>query len=84
MTLNETKDFFRWVGKWVLLTYMLSVILTTTPLMRDSTDEQGWLTPRSNMEVHRDNLTGCQYLSAPSGGITPRMLHGRHMGCKSA
>ncbi len=37
---------------------------------------------RSGMRLHADNLTGCQYLSIPGGGITPRLTaDGRHMGC---
>lgn len=28
---------------------------------------------RSDMRLHTDALTGCQYLSAPDGGITPRL-----------
>lgn len=28
---------------------------------------------RSGLVVHTDALTGCQYLSTPRGGITPRL-----------
>ena len=28
---------------------------------------------RSGLTIRTDNLTGCQYLSTPSGGLTPRM-----------
>jgi len=32
------------------------------------------------MRLHTDHLTGLQYLSAPGGGITPRLdRDGRHM-----
>ena len=47
MTLNDSKDFFRWLGKWVLLAYSITVILSATPLMRDSTDSKEWGSGRS-------------------------------------
>ena len=82
MTLNESKDLIRWIGKWFLLAYAMIIILTATPLMRDSTDSKEWGNGRSGMNIYRDKLTGCQYLGLPGGGITPRMLHGKHMGCE--
>lgn len=46
---------------------------------RDSTDGA----TRSGMRPHVDAATGCEYLSAPGGGITPRLdSDGRHMGCR--
>ena len=45
----------------------------------DSTDGH----QKSNMMLHTDQLTGCQYLSGVKGGITPRIGYdGRHHGCK--
>lgn len=39
---------------------------------------------RSGMSIHTDALTGCQYLRAPLGSLTPRVDGaGRHIGCKS-
>lgn len=35
----------------------------------DSTDGKA----RSGLGLHTDNLTGCQYLSSPYGGLTPRV-----------
>ncbi|NOT66709.1 MAG: hypothetical protein HOP06_11950 [Methylotenera sp.] len=84
MTLNESKDFVRWIGKWFLVAYALNLILSATPLMRDSTDNKEWGSARSGMSIHRDKLTGCQYLGVSGGGITPRLLHGKHMGCENA
>lgn len=44
---------------------------------RDSTDSPD---KRSGMRLHTDHLTGLQYLSAPGGGLTPRLdANGRHM-----
>lgn len=38
---------------------------------------------RSNMELHTDNKTGCQYLSGIRGGLTPRIsTNGVHVGCR--
>lgn len=45
----------------------------------DATDPPGG---RSGMRLTTDFGTGCQYLSAPAGGITPRVdANGRHIGC---
>jgi len=45
---------------------------------RDATDGA----ERSGLKLHHDAQTGCQYLSAINGGLTPRMVSGKHMGCK--
>ena len=38
---------------------------------------------RSGMEPKTDALTGCQYLSAPGGGLTPRLDgQGKQIGCR--
>jgi hypothetical protein len=38
---------------------------------------------RSGMVPRIDQRTGCQYLTIPFGGITPRVdAAGRHVGCK--
>jgi hypothetical protein len=48
----------------------------------DSDDTDG--TTRSNMRLYTDARTGCQYLSVPGGGITPRKDdNGHHLGCKN-
>lgn len=45
----------------------------------DSTDAPP---ERSQMRLHTDHATGCQYLSVRIGGITPRLTaSGQHMGC---
>lgn len=47
---------------------------------RDDTDGIS----RSGMKPHTDNATGCQYLSVPGGGITPRLDgNGQHRGCRT-
>lgn len=68
-----------------LMTYMIFVyaILGLMKLMfqpRDATDPISGA--RSGMELHTDAGTGCQYLSVPGGGITPRLgFGGVHEGC---
>lgn len=65
------------------LAIMLSAALALTLMLggdwtaRDDTDSHE---KRSGMRPHVDALTGCQYLSTPGGGITPRLdAQGRHM-----
>ena len=44
----------------------------------DDTDVSA--TKRSGMRLHTDALTGCQYLAANGGGITPRLdASGKHI-----
>lgn len=58
--------------KWVAGVYS-AVILGTALILYamggDSTDGA----QRSNMKLHTDAMTGCQYLSVSGGGITPRL-----------
>lgn len=50
------------------------VLFNTT----DDTDGE----KRSNMMLHTDHKTGCQYLSSINGGLHPRLDNdGQHMGC---
>lgn len=63
----------------LIVLLVLGVIAACSPY--DSTDEPGG--QRSGMRLHTDSLTGCQYLSIPLGGLTPRVDGaGRHVGCK--
>lgn len=54
---------------FVLILCCIQVAWWYLPIGRDNSDGQ----IRSGMRVHVDNLTGCEYLSVPSGGITPRV-----------
>lgn len=47
----------------------LALFLDASEYGRDNTDGK----TRSNMHLHTDALTGCQYLSVFGGGITPRL-----------
>ncbi len=49
---------------------MLLMFAINTWRGRDDTDGPK---ERSNMRLHTDHKTGLQYLSAPGGGLTPRM-----------
>ena len=80
MTLKECKEFAHWLFGWACIWLVLSVFVTWLPVMRDSTDP-AW-PGRSDMKPLIDNLTGCQYLVSPNGGITPRLSpNGLHFGC---
>jgi hypothetical protein len=63
---------FRTVAWWILagLIGSFAVQFASGYFDRDSTDT---VDQRSNMRLHTDALTGCQYLSVVGGGITPRM-----------
>jgi hypothetical protein len=55
-------------------------VSSCTDQEKDNTDP---LDGRSGLYLRTDSLTGCQYLSEPRGGITPRPDGaGRHVGCK--
>lgn len=54
-----------WYGAAMLVVLAIGYAATKD----DSTDGA----ERSNMRLHTDAMTGCQYLSAMGGGITPRM-----------
>jgi hypothetical protein len=56
------------------------VVNAVFPRQLDDTDPPGG---RSQMLSLTDHRTGCQYLMASHGGLTPRLAaDGSHMGCK--
>jgi hypothetical protein len=59
------KDLFRLLG----LVFLLILVLDFFKVGWDSTDGES----RSGLDLHTDNLTGCQYLSSPRGGLVPRV-----------
>ena len=82
MTLNEAKDYTLWLAKGVLMGIAFAVVLSWTPLGRDDTDPGKW-GARSGVRLITDSRTGCQYLAASDGGITPRLdRDNKQMGCK--
>jgi len=80
MTLEETKAYSYWVLRRVSVIIAIILVISAVPIGRDSTDPE-W-PGRSGMRLNIDSATGCAYLSAPSGGITPRLTStGQHYGC---
>lgn len=62
----------------LFLLVLAIIMLDVSP--RDATDSPN---KRSGLSLKTDYGTGCEYLSAPGGGITPRMTgDGKHMGCR--
>jgi len=63
---------------WLAVGAVVWWVSTSQPY--DNTDPPG---ARSGMGLRTDNLTGCQYLTNPSGGIVARVDgRGRHVGCR--
>lgn len=57
---------------------LLSMALVAKPSDKDSTDNPNG--GRSGLRLSVDHQTGCHYLVAPGGGITPRLSRdGKHM-----
>ena len=85
MNLAETREFWkgvrREIGELLLFVIVIAGLYGISTWQRDSTDQQGWFTPRSGLIVRTDNLTGCQYLV--DNGITPRLdKNGKQIGCR--
>lgn len=66
----------REVGRWILVgfavVFLLQVVLGWFGYGWDATDNRDTGT-RSGVRLRMDHGTGCQYLEARSGGITPRL-----------
>lgn len=59
---NTIKRDLFWI---VVFVFFLTLVLK---IGWDSMDSES----RSGLGLHTDNLTGCQYLSSPRGGLVPR------------
>ena len=71
-----TKHLLNVAGYLLIGYFAIAMLGRCTP--RDDTDGDN----RSGMGLHTDARTGCQYLSVPFGGITPRLgPNGEHL-CK--
>jgi hypothetical protein len=67
----------------VALIWLGAAGYAVSPIGRDDTDPGQW-GARSGLMPYTDAATGCQYLRAGFGGITPRLTaKGEHMGCKT-
>lgn len=63
-----------------LLAFAVITLWNDTFNPRDDSDPPDG---RSGLRPLTDNLTGCQYLKTPGGGITPRLDgRGRQVGCR--
>lgn len=71
-----------WLVCWLLLAYFVGMLIGESPIGRDDSDRGTW-GQRSGMKPRTDHLTGCQYLEAVSGGLTPRLDRGgKQIGCR--
>ncbi len=79
---EDLKRYTRWLGGWVLVVYFLVALVGKSPIGRDDSDPGEW-GQRSGIKPRTDYLTGCQYLEAVNGGLTPRLdKAGAHIGCR--
>lgn len=84
MTLIEAKQFTRWIAFWVSVILVVLFFAEAIFIALGGTLDDTDLSPakRSGLRVHTDYKNGCQYLSAPKGGIMARYApDGGHMGC---
>lgn len=83
MTLQESKVFAKWLGKFFLNAVVF--FLATTMLLRFASnvdDSDLSRIDRSGMRPLTDHRTGCQYLTTPAGALTPRLDgQGKQVGC---
>lgn len=65
-------NVYKVLGEALFWTVVFMVFLTSVITFFeggwDNTDNGS----RSGLSLHTDNLTGCQYLSSPRGGLVPR------------
>lgn len=79
---EDLKRYTKWLGGWLVLGYFLVVLIGKSPMGRDDSDPGAW-GARSGLALRTDSRTGCQYLEAMSGGLTPRRdKDGEHIGCR--
>jgi hypothetical protein len=82
MAAEELKNYTKWLAKWAVVLYFSVVLIGKLPISRDDSDPGEW-GKRSGVAVRTDALTGCQYLEAVSGGLTPRIdSAGKQIGCR--
>ena len=82
MTAEELKNYTKWLAKWAVGLYFAVAMIGKLPINRDDSDPGEW-GERSGVAVRTDALTGCQYLEAMNGGLTPRIdNNGKQIGCR--
>lgn len=84
MATTENEKFFGSINRiwpWIGFIAIALFVAQFAGCGMDSTDESARV--RSGLSLHRDALTGCEYISTGKGGIAPRMTaDGQHMGCR--
>ena len=66
---------------YVIPVFLVFLLVTSCSSGKDDTDPPEG---HSGLSLHTDQLTGCQYLAKPFGGITPRLdAKGNHI-CKAS
>ena len=81
--LQDLKSYTVWLCRWVFVVYVFATLVANSPIGRDNSDPGQW-GGRSGITPRTDALTGCQYLEAANGGITPRLgRDGRQLGCRT-
>jgi hypothetical protein len=75
------KEWTLWLARWFVVGLFVAFVWGLLPFGRDNTDPASGA--RSGIVPATDALTGCQYLIAPGGGITPRLdRSGTQIGCR--
>lgn len=82
MNAEELKSYTKWLAKWLVFLYFAVAMIGKLPIGRDDSDPGEWGS-RSGVAVRTDARTGCQYLEALNGGLTPRIdSSGKQIGCR--
>lgn len=76
--LNWWLEGLRWAAVAVLVLSALSALITPT----DDTDAGYW--ERSDLRLHLDSGTGCQWLSTRAGHLSPRLDASGKQICRGA
>lgn len=80
MTLDQFNEIAAYCISVIIVILLINWLCSITPFWRDDTDEPGWFGTRSGVKIVTDHKTGCQYLYASRGGLTPRLdSDGKHI-----
>jgi hypothetical protein len=79
MNLKEAKEFTIWMVGWFVVCSFAGMFINALITSVDDTDAGRF--ERSGLKLRTDYGTGCQYLEAHGGGLTPRMSGEKHVGC---
>jgi len=87
MTLQETKEYTKWLIKGLALLWLLTLIVndiySLSTLGRDDSDQQEYGGKRSGLVIRTDYKTGGQFYESKNGTLTPRLDgYFNQLGCK--